>query len=133
MVVRIAVAVVVLAVLVVGAIMARTALMDSWYVGASGGEVAIFRGVPGTIAGMRVSQLDRRTGVPLSSLIEIEQDRVREGKTADSLEEAQDIVRNLQRVPVLPATSPSPDASPAPAGAEPGASPAGPSPRVSPS
>jgi protein phosphatase len=132
MVVRIAVAVAVLAVLAVGAIMARTALMDSWYVGASGGEVAIFRGVPGTIAGMRVSKLDRRTGVQLSSLIEIEQERVREGKTADSLEEAQDIVRNLQHAPVLPAAPPSPqapDASQAP----PGTSPARPSPQVSPS
>jgi protein phosphatase len=132
MVVRIAVAVVVVVVLAVGAVMARTALMDSWYVGASGSEVAIFRGVPGTIAGMRVSQLDRTTGVPLSSLIEIEQERVREGKTAESLEEAEDIVRNLQHAP-LPVVPPTPLDLPGLPGTEPGASPVGPSPQVSPS
>jgi serine/threonine protein phosphatase PrpC len=127
MVRRVAVGVVVLVLLVVGGVMARTALMDSWYVGASGGEVAIFRGIPGSIAGMRVSRLDHRTGIRLSSLIEIEQERVREGKTAASLKEAQDIVSNLQHAPVsvLP---------PVPGGDESTATPSpGASPQVSPS
>jgi PPM family protein phosphatase len=117
----------VLVVLLVGAAMARSALLNSWYVGASGDEVAIFRGVPGSIGGMRVSKLDSRTGVRLTSLIEIEQERVREGKTAGSRKEAQDIVRNLQHAP-LPAISPEPVLSPGPVES----GPPGPSPQVSP-
>ena len=121
-------AAVVLFLLAVGAVVGRNALMDSWYVGASGGQVAIYRGVPGSIAGMHVSRLDRRTDVRLSSLIEIEQERVREGKTAASLKEALDIVNNLQRAP-SPAPSPAPPGDAGPAGSP---SP-GPSPQVSPS
>lgn len=116
----------VLVLLAAGAVVARNALMDSWYVGASGGEVAIYRGVPGSIAGMRVSKLDRRTGVRLSSLIEIEQERVREGKTAASLKEAEDIVRNLQHAPA-PAFPPAGDVEPTVPPSP------GPSPQVSPS
>jgi protein phosphatase len=119
-------AAVVLVLLAAGAVVARNALMDSWYVGASGGEVAIYRGVPGSIAGMRVSKLDRRTGVRLSSLIEIEQERVREGKTAASLKEAEDIVRNLQHAPA-PAFPPAGDVEPTVPPSP------GPSPQVSPS
>jgi protein phosphatase len=124
-------AAVVLLVLAVGAVVGRNVLMDSWYVGASGGQVAIYRGVPGSIAGMHVSRLDRRTDVRLSSLIEIEQERVREGKTAASLKEALDIVNNLQRAPA-PALSPAPPA-PGPGESGGGTGPAGsPSPGRSP-
>ncbi|MGH2688128.1 MAG: serine/threonine-protein phosphatase, partial [Actinomycetota bacterium] len=91
----------------------------SWYVGASGDEVAIFRGIPGSILGLRVSELVQRTGVRIASLVEIEQERVREGKTADTLAEAEEIVRHLQLAPVepppvIPPAPASPGPSPAP-------------------
>jgi protein phosphatase len=107
-----------LAVLVVGGMLARSAVLNSWYVGASGGEVAIFRGLPGTIMGIRVSELQERTDITVASLIEIEQERVREGKTAATRSEAQEIVRNLQRAPVAPPdavpTAPPPGGTPSP-------------------
>jgi protein phosphatase len=107
-----------LAVLVVGGMLARSAVLNSWYVGASGGEVAIFRGLPGTIMGIRVSELQERTDIKVASLIEIEQERVREGKTAATRSEAQEIVRNLQRAPVAPPdavpTAPPPGGTPSP-------------------
>jgi len=109
----------ILVVLVGGGLLGRSALLNSWYVGASGDEVAIFRGVPGSILGLRVSELEQRTGVRIASLVEIEQERVREGKTADTRSEAEEIVRNLQLAPVappeaIPPAGPLPDASPAP-------------------
>jgi protein phosphatase len=123
---RALVAVAVVAVLVAGVAMARSALLNSWYVGDYNGEVAIYRGVPGSVAGIRINKLEARTGVLLESLVEIERDRVRAGKTAGSLKEAQDIVRGLRRAPV-PAPAPSP--TEAPAGTP---NPAEPSPQPSP-
>ena len=110
---------VILVVVVGGGLLGRSALLNSWYVGASGDEVAIFRGVPGSILGLHVSELEQRTGVRIASLVEIEQERVREGKTADTRAEAEEIVRHLQRAPVappavVPTAPPSPEPSPLP-------------------
>jgi protein phosphatase len=110
---------VILVVVVGGGLLGRSALLNSWYVGASGDEVAIFRGVPGSILGLHVSELEQRTGVRIASLVEIEQERVRDGKTADTRAEAEEIVRHLQRAPVappavVPTAPPSPEPSPLP-------------------
>lgn len=73
----------------------RAALLSAWYVGAEGGRVTIFRGVPGSFAGIEVKQVARRTELDAESLPEVYRRRVSEGITAKSRDEAERIVREL--------------------------------------
>ena len=72
-----------------------------YYVGATEqGQLAIFRGVPGQIAGLDLSSVDETSDARLDDLTSVAQDRVKQGIHADNQPEAQ---RKLQEL-----TSPEP-------------------------
>ena len=67
-----------------------------YYVGvAEDGTVAVFQGVPGEIAGLRLSSVDRRSETKVDDLTKITQDLVRQGIHADSREDARQKLADL--------------------------------------
>ena len=63
---------------------------DQYYVGATdGGQLAIFRGVPGQIAGLDLSSVNETSDARLDDLTTVAQDRVRQGIQAESRPDAQ--------------------------------------------
>ncbi|GAA2578926.1 protein phosphatase 2C domain-containing protein [Winogradskya consettensis] len=69
---------------------------DQFYVGATEtGELAIFQGVPGQIAGLDLSSVDETTTGRLEDLTTVAQDRVKQGIHADSKADAQRMVLEL--------------------------------------
>jgi protein phosphatase len=103
---------------------------QQYYVASDNGQVAIYKGVSGSFAGLHLSHVYSTTPqVAVSSLPTISQDRVRSSITATSLSDAQSIVNTLSvlgsdctalttapsqsAVPVVP---PSPSSSPAATG-----------------
>jgi protein phosphatase len=102
---------------------------DQYYVGATdAGQLAIFRGVPGQIAGLDLSSVNETSTARLDDLTAVAQERVKQGIPADSRSDAQrrlveltdDAPSNPNLKPLCTATSaaPSPRATttqPAPA------------------
>jgi serine/threonine protein phosphatase PrpC len=86
---------------------------SQYYVGAQGGQVVIFRGVSGSVAGISLHRVWRRTGLPVTALPAPDQERVSDGITARDKTAAQQIVTRLQQgacpTPV-PAPRPAPTA-----------------------
>lgn len=120
---------------------------STYYVGVTeAGEVAVFRGLPGSIAGFELSEVHLTSGVPIEDLTQVAQERVRRGDIRrDNAREAElrmaELIRDHLK-PLCPTTpapvatppaptpepspdrSPDPDASPEPeASADPDASP----------
>jgi protein phosphatase len=63
---------------------------DQYYVGATdAGQLAIFRGVPGQIAGLDLSSVNQTSPARLDDLTTVAQDRVKQGIQADSRPDAQ--------------------------------------------
>ncbi|MEV4640825.1 protein phosphatase 2C domain-containing protein [Actinoplanes sp. NPDC049548] len=63
---------------------------DQYYVGATDeGQLAIFRGVPGQIAGLDLSSVNETSAARLDDLTTVAQDRVKQGIHADSKPDAQ--------------------------------------------
>jgi serine/threonine protein phosphatase PrpC len=63
---------------------------DQYYVGATdGGQLAIFRGVPGQIAGLDLSSVNQTSAARLDDLTTVAQDRVKQGIQADSRPDAE--------------------------------------------
>ena len=61
-----------------------------YYVGATpDGTVAVYQGIPGQIAGLRLSRLDHTESLTLDQLTNLAQDRVRKGISASSAEDAE--------------------------------------------
>jgi serine/threonine protein phosphatase PrpC len=61
-----------------------------YYVGATdAGQLAVFRGVPGQIAGLDLSSVDRVSGSRLDDLTSVAQERVKQGIHADNEDDAQ--------------------------------------------
>ena len=104
-----------LALLGIGAALARLTISGSWYVGEDGGRVAVFNGVPGTLAGLELAELDSRTKLRSESLPELYQGRLRDGIRASSRRDARAIVADLEKL----AASPPPSPEPAPEGGQP--------------
>jgi len=99
-------------------------IQSNYYVGATEeGEIAVFRGVPGRVAGLELSSYHSGSGTDIEELTPTAQETVREGTVrADSPQEAMDRMATLirenrqqpAREPVLPPpTTPGPT-SPAP-------------------
>ena len=112
---------------------------SQYYVGVDGEQVAIFRGVTGSVAGMELSSVEERTDLATERLDSIVRSRVESGIVAKDLPEAEQIVARLEEdfpdcvpdsVPVLP--TPAATAAPsAPAAGAPVPTPAAvPSPSV---
>jgi protein phosphatase len=63
---------------------------DQYYVGATdAGQLAIFRGVPGQIAGLDLSSVNETSGTRLDDLTSVAQERVKQGIHADGQPDAQ--------------------------------------------
>jgi PPM family protein phosphatase len=63
---------------------------NQYYVGATdGGQLAIFRGVPGEIAGFDLSSINETSEARLDDLTTVAQDRVKQGIQAESRPDAQ--------------------------------------------
>lgn len=88
---------------------------SQYYVGAAGDEVAIYRGLAGSVAGVHLSAVRQRLGMHVSDLPPYQQLRVRQGITAGSLADARRISAKLQDglatgCPTLSTTIPTPAA-----------------------
>ena len=103
----------VLALLAVGAGAGWAWTQRQYYVGAAGGNVAIYKGVEGSLAGIELSKVDRTLPLPLADLPPFERKRVEDGIHADDRAEADRIVGHLRDValPPCPPPVPSPAAS----------------------
>ena len=96
---------------------------NQYYVGTTdAGEVAIFRGVPGQIAGLHLSTVSERSQASLEDLTTVAQETVRQGIQARSLPDAQRMLNeltiddptNVNLKPFCSPTSPVPSGTPAP-------------------
>lgn len=90
---------------------------SSYYVGATeDGQVAVFRGVPGQIAGLELSSLHLASNTDVDDLTLVAQERVRRGIDADSAKDAEDLMAQLAREHMKPLCllEPTPTPSPTP-------------------
>jgi hypothetical protein len=78
---------------VLGMICAVTSIL--YYYQISGSQVVIFKGVPGAVLGWDPT-VDRRTGLALAALTQVDRDRVRTNATRGSLATVQAYVDRLQ-------------------------------------
>lgn len=67
----------------------------SYYVGVSGNEVVIYKGVPGGVLGWNPT-VDERTGINVGALAPLDRDRVRTNASRGSLETTRGYVTQLQ-------------------------------------
>jgi hypothetical protein len=69
---------------------------DQYYVGATdAGQLAIFRGVPGEVAGFDLSSVNETSAARLDELTTTAQERVKEGIQADNQPDAQRMLAEL--------------------------------------
>jgi protein phosphatase len=94
-----------------------------YYVGADHGQVVVFRGVSGSVAGVSLHTLDRRTDLQLADLTPDYQDKVNEGIGATSSDNADVIVQRLRDDACTAAKQAQPRPTPTPSGARRHASP----------
>ncbi len=106
----------VLAVLVAGAYIGiRAYVRSQWYVGDDNGHVAIFRGVPGAIAGIHFHDVAGATDIAVDALPSLERGKVEAGLAAPSRDAALVVVDGLRaKMSPAPAPTPTPAATPAP-------------------
>lgn len=71
---------------------------NSYYVGEQTGNVAIFTGTPEPMLGINTSELYQRTNLTVSQLPEVQQQNLAEGIEVDSLDDAEQTVRNLREI-----------------------------------
>jgi protein phosphatase len=99
-------------VLSAGAFLARMSIKGSWYVGVDRGRVAVFNGVPGSVAGIELGELRSRTDLRTDTLPELYQGRLEEGIRANSRRDAGAIVSDLEKLSSAQPT-PTPTGEPA--------------------
>ena len=88
-----------LLVLALIAVAARSAINNNYYVGSNRGNVAIYRGLPGSFAGIELQEVQSRTNISVNSLPDIWDERLKEGSLrADSVTEAERIVDRLRQL-----------------------------------
>ncbi len=90
---------------------------QQYYVGADGGDVAIFRGLDSDVGPIELSSVHERQDLPLESLSTVDRDAVERGIGADDLADARRTVVNLfsgssECEPEVVEVTPSPTASP---------------------
>lgn len=129
----VAVAAVVLVLLGVGLWLGYAWTQTRYYIGEYDQRVAIYNGVSQRLGPIQLSTLEAVTEIPMSSLPEFSQQRVRQTVPARDLYDAQRIVKNLEETGTTSPSEacPSPSAGAAPSGTPGAASPA-PSPTASP-
>jgi protein phosphatase len=110
------------AVVVVAAVLgARAYVNRQWYVGESGGSVAIFNGIPTEVLGVRLSHVVEVSDVPVERATALRTwQGLHDGITAKSLEDARSIVAQIETDTATgeppPSVSPSPAPSPSASG-----------------
>ena len=126
----------VLVLLTAAAVATYAYVQDQFYVGVDGGQVAIFRGVTGEVAGVPLSSVAQRTDLTTDRMDALASSRLERGIVARDRADAEQIVARLeQSFPVgcarndlsTPAPSPAPSSlttsAPVPAGPLAGSSP----------
>ncbi len=88
--------VLVLVLVVGGGYLAWRYTQTQYYVGEEAGQVAIFRGVDQNVAGLSLSRVYQRTGIPVSQVPVMYQGTIRTTITAQGLGDAQRIVGNIR-------------------------------------
>jgi protein phosphatase len=116
---RTAITLLVIAVLLaVGAAFGYAYVRSQYFVGIEDGNVAVYRGVPGSVAGVSLHSLQDRTVLNAARLSEVERDRLSDGIVAKDEKDAREIVARLFDSSGCSATSatasPSASATPAP-------------------
>ena len=110
---RVVVLLVLLGLLSFGSMAAYGWTQKQYYVAVSDSKVAIFRGIQADLPGLTLSRLHSTSRVTLESLPEYRAEQVRDGISADDLEDARRIVANINELArVCPTPSPSPSAEP---------------------
>jgi PPM family protein phosphatase len=71
-------------------------VQGQYYVGVQNGNVAIFRGVNQSLAGISLSTLLQRTGQPISQMVASDQGMLRQTIPASSLKNAQNLVMGIE-------------------------------------
>jgi protein phosphatase len=98
----------VIVVLVVAAVVGTRMYLDrQWYVGVSDGNVAVFRGIPTSVAGFDLHHVVEETSIPADQAEQLAlwQD-LGQGITAEDRQSAEDIVEQIRRdVAAMPATT----------------------------
>ncbi len=89
--------VVALAALTAGATAGWAWVRAQYYVGVDGNQVVVYRGVEGSVAGVDLSSVADRPGLPLADLPAYEQAQVRDGIHATSRSHAEQIVERLRQ------------------------------------
>jgi serine/threonine protein phosphatase PrpC len=85
-----------LAVVVGGLYLGWRYTQDQYYVGADGGQVAIFQGINQSVAGINLSHVHQRTGIPLTGVPTQDLSTIRATYSASSLAAAQIVVNNIR-------------------------------------
>ena len=103
---RLAAGLVVLAVAVVGGGWAiRYYLRTQYFVGTDSRQVMVYRGVSGSVAGIRLASVQQRPGIPIADLPPVVQQRLRQGIPAKDEADAERITARLRaEVSTAPAT-----------------------------
>jgi PPM family protein phosphatase len=91
-----AILVILVVVIVGGGFAAWSYTQHQYFVGASNGQVAIFRGVNQKVAGISLSSVYRRTGIPIAQVTMDDRQQVMTTITASSLSQADRIVSSIQ-------------------------------------
>jgi protein phosphatase len=97
-------------------------VMNHWFVGVDGEEVAVFQGLDASIVGIDLYRLDQATGLATSDLTQAARSRVAGGIDASDRDDAQRILANLreQRLePCRTVASTTPSAAPSTSGTSP--------------
>ena len=71
-------------------------VQGQYYIGVQNGNVAVFRGVNQNLAGISLSSLIQRTTLPISQVVASNQGMIRQTIPANSLADAQNLVRQIQ-------------------------------------
>lgn len=71
-------------------------LTNQWYVAASNGQVAVYRGVPGSLGPIPLQRLSEESDVAVTSLPSYSQTRVESGIPTSSMERADQVVAELR-------------------------------------
>jgi len=103
------------ALLALAATAAYSWTQDQYYVAADGEEVAIYQGIQADLPGMTLSERYETSEITLASLPDYRAAQVREGISADDLEDARGILSRIGDLArPCPTPEPSPTASPSP-------------------
>jgi protein phosphatase len=101
---------------VLGALGTFLYIRTQYYVGVSAGpppQVAVYRGVSGSVLGLDLFRLSEHTDLPVSALPDFEQAKVSDTIPASSQSDAERIVQSL-REQACTAATPSPTTTPSP-------------------